>query len=324
MLSLERARIIFQEHLNSFTIDGEPVQLYDPIRYILSLGGKRIRPVLALMTGSIFSENYQSVIPAAIALEIFHNFTLLHDDIMDNSILRRNKPTVHVKWNTSTAILSGDAMLILAFQMIQKSAQKSLPAIMDIFTQTGLKVCEGQQFDMEFERRVDVSEEEYIKMIELKTAVLLAASMKIGAIISGASIEDAGLLYEAGKNLGIAFQLKDDLLDAFGSTVKFGKVIGGDIIENKKTYLFICARDHAEPAERNELIKLFSTSGENSEHKIKSVCDLFERTEVQKLTEAKIQEYIQNAFSCCELLTSSNETKKELVNLFEYLISREN
>jgi geranylgeranyl diphosphate synthase type II len=324
MLSLEKARSIFQDQLTRLTINREPVQLYDPIRYTLSLGGKRIRPVLALMTSSIFSDNYQAVIPAAIALEIFHNFTLLHDDIMDNSILRRNKPTVHVKWNRNTAILSGDAMLILAFQMIQKSNQKSLPLVMDVFTQTGLKVCEGQQFDMEFENRMDVSEQEYIKMIELKTAVLFAASMKIGAIISSASEKDASLLYEAGKNLGVAFQLKDDLLDTFGSAAKFGKRIGGDIIENKKTYLFICARDHANPAERNELLKLYSTTHENEEQKVKSVCSLFNKIEVQALTEAKIQQYIQQALACCELLTSSSETKKELVNLFDYLISREN
>lgn len=324
MLSLDEARSFFQDQLNNFIINRKPVELYDPIRYVLSLGGKKIRPALALMSGSIFNDNYQAVIPAALALEIFHNFTLLHDDIMDNSILRRNKPTVHVKWNTNTALLSGDAMLILAFRMIQKSDQKILPMIMEVFTQTALEVCEGQQFDMEFETRMDVSEEEYLKMIELKTAVLIAASMKIGAIISGASYNDAEMLYEAGKNLGLAFQLKDDLLDTYGSTAKFGKRIGGDIIENKKTYLFICARDHAENDHRDELLKLYSSSGKNEEDKIKAVCGIFNKTGVQELAEAKIQLYIEKAFSCCELLSSSSEIKIELANLFDYLISREN
>jgi geranylgeranyl diphosphate synthase, type II len=324
MLELEKARCIFQEQLDSLNFNSEPFQLYDPIKYILSLGGKKIRPALAIMSGSIFNDNYEAIIPAAIALEIFHNFTLLHDDIMDNSILRRSKPTVHVKWNINTAILSGDAMLILAFQTIQKSDQKNLPIVMDVFTQTALRVCEGQQFDMEFENRMDVSEEEYFKMIELKTAVLIAACMKIGAIIAGASQKDADLLYEAGKNLGMAFQLKDDLLDTFGSTSKFGKRIGGDIIENKKTYLFICARDNAGPAERDELYKLYGSSNENEDEKIKAVCRIFTRTEVQKLTETKIQQNIQKAFTCCEMLSSSPEIKKELISLFDYLISREN
>jgi geranylgeranyl diphosphate synthase type II len=324
MLSLEKAKILFQAQLDSFTINGEPVSLYDPIRYTLALGGKRIRPVLALMTGSIFTDNIQAIFPAALALEIFHNFTLLHDDIMDNSIVRRNKPTVHIKWNNSTAILSGDAMLILAFQIIQKSDAASLPRVMDVFTKTALEVCEGQQFDMEFEKRMDVSEREYIKMIELKTAVLLAASMKIAAIISGASKSDADMLYEAGKNMGIAFQLKDDLLDTYGNEAKFGKHIGGDIIENKKTYLFICARDRAESAERDRLLKLYTASDLDEEEKINAVNSIFNNTQVRKLTEAKIQSYILRAFASCEMLTSSADSKKELVDLFDYLISREN
>jgi len=324
MLSLEKARSIFQDQLDGLIMHREPVHLYEPIRYVLSFGGKKIRPALALMSSSLFSDKYQEVIPAAIALEIFHNFTLLHDDIMDNSILRRNRPTVHVKWNTNAALLSGDAMLILAFQMIQKSDQKSLPIVMDVFTQTALEVCEGQQFDMEFENRMDVSEAEYLRMIELKTAVLIAASMKIGAVISGASQRDADLLYEAGKSLGIAFQLKDDLLDTYGSMSKFGKRIGGDIIENKKTYLFICARDQAGISERDELFNLYSTSAKDEEIKINAVCSIFNKFDVQKLTEAKIQQNILKAFACCELLTSSSETKKELINLFDYLISREN
>ena len=324
MLSLEKAKDLFQEQLDTYIISGQPVELYDPIRYTLSLGGKRIRPVLAIMTASIFDENAESVFPAALALEVFHNFTLLHDDIMDNSSLRRNKPTVHVKWNASTAILSGDAMLILAFQLIQKSDPKSLPKVMDVFTKTALEVCEGQQFDMEFESRMDVSEEEYIRMIELKTAVLLAASMKIGAIVSGAGSVDADLLYDAGKSLGLAFQLKDDLLDTFGNSAKFGKRIGGDIIENKKTYLFILARDQADSKEREELINLYTTSAENTEEKIRSVCEIFNKTQVRKRTEAKIQECIQKAYSNCAMLTLSAETKKELTKLFEYLISREN
>ncbi len=324
MLSLETAKKLFQAQLEGYAISGNPVQLYDPIRYTLSLGGKRIRPVLALMTGSIFSENTEAIFPAALALEVFHNFTLLHDDIMDNSSLRRNKPTVHVKWNTSTAILSGDAMLILAFQIIQKSDAKNLPQIMDIFTQTALEVCEGQQFDMEFESRMDVSEQEYLRMIELKTAVLLAASMKIGAIAAGAPVRDAELLYEAGINLGLAFQLKDDLLDTFGNTTKFGKRIGGDIIENKKTYLFIVARDQAEKSVREELINMYKSTTENEEAKIKSVCNIFNKTRVRELTEEKIQQYIQKAVSCCEKLNSTPDTKKKLLNLFDYLISREN
>ena len=225
---------IVQKSIESIAYPQEPAELYNPIRYELSLGGKRIRPVLTLLACELFDGDYRNALDAATGIEIFHNFTLLHDDVMDKADIRRGKPTVHVKWNENTAILSGDAMQIIAFMHMMKTPEKSRKAVCDVFLKTSLEICEGQQYDMEFESRNDVKEEEYLDMIRLKTAVLLGGALKIGALIAGASKNDADKIYKFGENIGLAFQLRDDYLDVYGDPEIFGKNIGGDILNNKK------------------------------------------------------------------------------------------
>jgi geranylgeranyl diphosphate synthase type II len=223
MISFEEAQEIINREISSIVIDREPVELYQPVKYILSIGGKRIRPAMVLMACSLFSEQISRASKCALAIEVFHNFTLLHDDIMDNSVLRRNKPTVHEKWNRNVAILSGDVMSILSYKFIEDCSPEILPDVLALFNDTALKVCEGQQYDMNYESRNDVSVDDYLKMITLKTSVLIAASLKLGAILGGAPPADSDLMYEFGKNVGIAFQLRDDILDVYGDPGKFGK-----------------------------------------------------------------------------------------------------
>ena len=253
MLSFNEILQKVEHEISQLSFEYPPKSLYDPIEYILSLGGKRIRPALALMACNLYQENIDNVIYPALGIEVFHNFTLLHDDLMDRADKRRNKPTVHKVWNDNTAILSGDAMLIAAYQLIGKTEPSCLKEVFDLFTETALEICGGQQYDMEFESRTDVTEPEYIEMIRLKTAVLLACSLKIGAIICGASKEDADNLYDFGINIGLAFQLQDDLLDVYGDTATFGKNIGGDITCNKKTFLLIHAFELASPEQKATL-----------------------------------------------------------------------
>ena len=232
---------LIQDYLSNLPYDRKPYSLYEPIKYVLDLGGKRIRPMLMLMSYNLYKDNPESILPQAIGLETYHNYTLLHDDLMDNADVRRGQPTVHKKWNANTAILSGDSMLVLAYQRMQNCPADKLPAVLDCFTTTALEIGEGQQYDMEFETRDDVREEEYIEMIRLKTSVLLACAMKIGAIMADAPKEDIDLLYRFGERMGLAFQLQDDFLDVYGDPKVFGKAIGGDITSNKKTYMLITA-----------------------------------------------------------------------------------
>ena len=239
MYSFEQILQIVESHIERIKYNRRPQSLYLPVQYILSLGGKRIRPALMLMACNLYSEVVEKALQPAIGMEIFHNFTLLHDDLMDEADKRRNQLTVHKKWNANTAILSGDAMLILAYQLIGDTELPLLKNILEVFTATALEICEGQQYDMDFEQRVEVSEEEYIEMIRLKTAVLIACCLKSGALIGGASLVDANKLYQSGIYTGLAFQLQDDLLDTFGDSQTFGKNIGGDILCNKKTFLHI-------------------------------------------------------------------------------------
>ena len=246
---------IVQKSIESIAYPQEPAELYNPIRYELSLGGKRIRPVLTLLACELFDGDYRNALDAATGIEIFHNFTLLHDDVMDKADIRRGKPTVHVKWNENTAILSGDAMQIIAFMHMMKTPEKSRKAVCDVFLKTSLEICEGQQYDMEFESRNDVKEEEYLDMIRLKTAVLLGGALKIGALIAGASENDADKIYKFGENIGLAFQLRDDYLDVYGDPEIFGKNIGGDILNNKKTYMLINALRLSEGKDHDELTK---------------------------------------------------------------------
>jgi len=250
----------FTSYLKQFTVDREPASLYSPINYILTLGGKRLRPVLTLMTAEIFNSDHKVALDAALSIEVFHNFSLVHDDIMDDAPLRRGKETVHEKWDLNTGILSGDAMLIMAYQLFENYKPDIFLDLAKLFSKTALEVCEGQQYDVDFETRDNVKTSDYLKMITYKTAVLLGASMKMGAIIARASKEDQDKIYDFGKYLGIAFQLQDDYLDAFGDEIKFGKKIGGDILENKKTYLYLKAIEFLSEDKKNQLLGLYTNN----------------------------------------------------------------
>jgi geranylgeranyl diphosphate synthase type II len=274
----------------------EPKNLYEPIDYILKLGGKRMRPILTLMAADIFAKDFKKAMPAALAVEVFHNFTLVHDDIMDDAPLRRGKETVHEKWDISTGILSGDAMLILAYQYFENYDPVIFQKLAKLFSKTALEVCDGQQLDVDFETRKDVTIDEYIHMIRLKTSVLVAAALKMGAIVAETNEENANLIYDFGLNLGLAFQLQDDYLDAFGDPKTFGKQIGGDIIENKKTYLYLKALQIAEAEDSKKLKNYYTQKIEDNTLKIKDVKAIFEKNDIPNLVKDKIELYTQKAF----------------------------
>ena len=300
----------------------EPQNLYDPVRYILSLGGKRMRPVLTLMSTEVFDTDYKKALPAALAVEVFHNFSLVHDDIMDDAPLRRGNETVHERWNINTAILSGDAMLILAYQYFEQYQPEVFRDLAKLFSKTALEVCEGQQLDVDFEIRDDVTIPEYLKMIEYKTAVLVAAAMKMGAIVAQTSCENADLIYDFGLNLGLAFQLQDDYLDAFGDPKTFGKQVGGDIIENKKTYLYLKAVEFATAEQKERLMYLFSIHPSESVDKIQEVKEIFDATGASKATQGAIQEYTLKAFETLRKISIDNEKKDILQSFGENLMGR--
>lgn len=314
---------LFLKHLQENPFNKQPDNLYQPINYIMNLKGKRLRPTLTLLTAELFDESYERALPAAMAVEIFHNFSLVHDDIMDEAPLRRGHETVHKKWNLNTGILSGDAMLILAYQYFDIYEPKVYKKLAKLFTRTALEVCEGQQLDVDFETRNDVTVEEYLKMIAYKTAVLVAAAMRMGAIVAKADKEDGILMYQFGLNLGIAFQLQDDYLDAFGDPDLFGKQIGGDIIENKKTYLYLKALENATPEDQNTLLELFNSKPENPEEKIKTVRNLFIKTGSDKATQLAIQEYTEKALSVLDSINLSNKRKEILIAFANQLMGRE-
>lgn len=317
---------IFQEEFfkykESQNLDRDPKNLYQPIRYILNLSGKKIRPVLTLMAAKIFSGNFKFALPAAYAIEMFHNFTLVHDDIMDDAPLRRGKETVHEKWNINTGILSGDAMLILAYQYFENYPSETFQKLAKLFSKTALEVCDGQQLDVDFETRNDVTIEEYINMISLKTSVLIGAALKMGAIVSEANETDAQKIYDFGLNLGIAFQLQDDYLDTFGNPETFGKQVGGDIIENKKTYLFLKALELAEPDDKNILHQLFQEKLDNNEEKISQTKIIFKKYDIPNHIKSQINDYSLKAFSVLELMQISDDAKKGLVNFGKALMTR--
>ena len=313
---------IFVSYLNNFTRDREPVSLYNPINYILKLGGKRLRPVLTLMTAEIFNADYEKALDAALSIEVFHNFSLVHDDIMDDAPLRRGKETVHEKWDINTGILSGDAMLILAYQLFEKYHPETFQALAKLLSKTALEVCEGQQFDIDFETRDDVAIPEYLKMIEYKTAVLIGAAMKMGAIVANANKEDQDLIYEFGKNLGIAFQLQDDYLDAFGDPKTFGKQVGGDIIENKKTYLYLKAVEFSAQDEETELKHLYSLNTKDHSEKINTAKQIFVTSGSAEATKKEIQNYTSMAFQVLNKLNISQENKEALKSFGEQLMNR--
>ena len=312
----------FINFLQKQSITKEPKNLYDPITYILGLGGKRMRPVLTLMATEVFNVDYEKALPAAMAVEVFHNFSLVHDDIMDDAPLRRGQVTVHEKWDINTGILSGDAMLILAYQYFEQYEPIVFRDLAKLFSKTALEVCEGQQWDVDFETRTDVTIPEYLKMIEYKTAVLVAAAMKMGAIVAQTSDENANLIYEFGLNLGLAFQLQDDYLDAFGDPETFGKQVGGDIIENKKTYLYLKAISFSSQEEYAQLTALFLTQPDDSSEKINAVKEIFNRSGASKATQDAIQEYTFKAFDTLEKMNITADKKAILKRFGENLMDR--
>ena len=295
MNGIEDLRRHFESYLSSLSYAREPMALYDPISYTLALGGKRLRPLMALAACSAFSGDFVSALPLAGALEIYHNHTLLHDDVMDNADLRRGRPTVHAKWGDNAAILSGDTMLILAYKQLLSLPPHMLPPVMAAFTEMALQICEGQQLDMEFETRSDVTADDYLGMTRLKTAVFFATALQCGAKVGGAGDDDAALLYEAGINFGLAFQLQDDLLDVYGDTLLFGKNTGGDIVSNKKTYLRISALNAASPVDRRELEAWMARKTFDAGEKISIFKAVYERTDVRSSTEARIDAYFAAA-----------------------------
>lgn len=301
----------------------EPKGLYEPIRYVLSLGGKRIRPVLMLMAYNLYKEEVDSVLPVAVGLETYHNYTLLHDDLMDKADMRRNKPTVHKVWNENTAILSGDTMLVLAYQqMCRIDNPVLLKKVLDIFTEMALEIGEGQQYDMEFETRDDVTEEEYIEMIRLKTSVLLASALKIGALLGGASDKEACLLYDYGVQVGLAFQLQDDYLDVYGDPAVFGKKIGGDILCNKKTYMLINALLLADDGQRVELKRWIDAREYEPQEKIQAVTALYDQIGIRELCDKKITAYFEKAGECLNALEVDDCRKQMLREFIGSLIHR--
>lgn len=322
MHSIQQYQEFISDYLQSQSAIKEPKNLYEPIQYILQLGGKRMRPILTLLSAEVFNAEYEKALPAAMAVEVFHNFSLVHDDIMDDAPLRRGNVTVHEKWDINTGILSGDAMLILAYQYFENYEPNVFRELAKLFSKTALEVCEGQQWDVDFETRTDVSIPDYLKMIECKTAVLVAAAMKMGAIIAQTSEENAQLIYNFGLNLGLAFQLQDDYLDAFGDPKTFGKQVGGDIIENKKTYLLIKAIEFASPEEKQQLLQLFSVHLDDNTEKIDTVKQLFITTGAAQATQNAIADFTSKAF---EIVTQMNisEDKKEMLSHFaENLMKR--
>ena len=312
----------FEEYLTKRVKVKEPKNLYQPIEYILSLGGKKLRPVLALLSADAFGIDYKKALDVALAIEVFHNFTLIHDDIMDDAPLRRGKITVHEKWDINTGILSGDAMLILAYQYLESYEPVVFKKLTQLFSKTGIEVCEGQQLDIDFETRNDVSIDEYMHMITLKTSVLVASTLKMGAIIAEVSEEEAQKMYDFGLNLGIAFQLQDDYLDAFGDQKTFGKQVGGDIIENKKTYLYLTALQKCIPSEKKRLQELFSLKLDDNQQKIVEVKTIFDSSKASEETRLLIENYTQKSFEILETISISDSKKLILRDFGDSLMNR--
>lgn len=311
------------EYVGNLSYMREPMGLYDPIEYVLGLGGKRLRPVLMLLAYNLYKEDVTRIFSQAAGIETYHNFTLLHDDLMDKADMRRNKPTVHKKWDENTAILSGDAMLILAYQfMMKKCPLECVERVMEVFGRTALEVCEGQQWDMEFEHRLDVTVDEYIGMIRLKTSVLLAAALKIGAVLGGASEKDAQLLYDFGIKMGLAFQLQDDFLDVYGDPAVFGKKIGGDILCNKKTFMLITALSLAEGEDKETLLNWLRATDYVAEEKIQSVTALYNKVGVPELCQARIDAYYKEGLELLDKVNVESSLKEELKKFVCHLMDR--
>jgi len=322
MYTFNELQTQIEKRIDALEFSTPPEGLFEPMKYILSIGGKRLRPILVLMAANLFKKDLEKIYLPAIGIEVFHNFTLLHDDVMDNAPIRRNKATVHEKWDSNVAILSGDAMSIKAYQFIVSCENQYLSSVLEVFNQTALEVCEGQQFDMEFEDRTDVRVEEYLNMIRLKTAVLLGGSLKMGAIMGDADGEDADALYQFGLNLGMAFQLQDDLLDSFGDEAVFGKKIGGDILCNKKTFLLIKAQELAQGDVKKDLERWISGVDFNEEEKIAAVRKIYEDLKVRDLAELEIDKYFELCLNYLASIKVEESKKEDLSLLVKRLINR--
>tara|TARA_R110002096_G_scaffold86220_4_gene198610 strand:- start:9775 stop:10761 length:987 start_codon:yes stop_codon:yes gene_type:complete len=321
---LEDIRISLEQHIQELELKGNPPELYDPITYLMGFGGKRIRPLLTLLAYGLYKEDYQKVLTPAAAIEVFHNFTLMHDDIMDNAPLRRGKATVHEKWDDNTAILSGDVMLVKAYDLFLSITPEYLKESLQLFSKTAAEVCEGQQMDMNFENREFVSEAEYLNMIRLKTAVLLGFSLQLGAVLAGASKEDSNHLYDFGVNIGVAFQLKDDLLDVYADKEKFGKQVGGDILANKKTYLLVKANELAEGSVNENLQKWINSTSFNPEEKVKAVTSIYDQLQIKEKTLELMDDYFERGFNQLSSLQVKNTAGLQLLqNLTHNLANRE-
>ncbi len=308
--------------LENLPYNRQPITLYDPIRYVLSMGGKRIRPVLMLLAYQLYKDDPESILMQATALETYHNYTLLHDDLMDNADLRRGHETVHRKWNANQAILSGDSMLVLAYERMVQCPKDKLARVLAIFTETALEIGEGQQYDIDFEQRTDVKEEEYIEMVRLKTSVLLACALKIGATLAGAPDEDLLNLYKFGEQVGLAFQLQDDFLDVYGDPKVFGKAIGGDITSNKKTYMLINAFNHANDAQREELMRWITAKTFDREEKVAAVTRLYNEIGIDKLALDKIAYYFEQSKKYLDDVKVEEDKKTVLRQYAEKMMSR--
>lgn len=312
---------LINRYLDSLPYDRKPASLYAPIKYVLSMGGKRIRPTLMLLAYNLFKDDPEKILSSACALETYHNYTLLHDDLMDNADVRRGQPTVHKKWNANLAVLSGDSMLVLAYQRMTE-CDCHLAEVLRLFTETALEIGEGQQMDMEFETRNDVREEEYIEMIRLKTSVLLACAMKIGALLADAPADDADNLYRFGEKIGLAFQLQDDYLDVYGDPAVFGKAIGGDIVSNKKTYMLINAFNRADNAQRDELERWIRATDFDRQEKVKAVTGLYDEMGIDRLAQQKIAGYFNESKTYLDRVGVSDERKSELMRYAQRMMKR--
>lgn len=324
MHTIPELQKIIEQEINQLQYPKNPKELYEPITYLMQLGGKRLRPALVLMATDLFGGEIKKAIPAALAIETFHNFTLMHDDIMDKAPLRRGKQTVHVKWSESVAILSGDVMFVEAFKLMIQVEANILPQVLNVFNNTAVGVCEGQQIDMNFETSTEVSIADYLEMIRLKTAVLLGGALKIGALIGNSSVTDADKLYDFGVNLGIAFQLQDDILDVYGDPEKFGKQVGGDILANKKTFLLIKAKALASENQLNELNYWLNITDINHPEKVKAVTHIFNDLAIKSIAEKEMQAYAQLGLENLLSINLEDERKITLKAFAESLISREN
>jgi geranylgeranyl diphosphate synthase type II len=322
--TLTECQEIINKEINNLPLDEyAPKELYEPVEYILASGGKRIRPALAIVGCNLFSDDISNAIPVALAVEVFHNFTLLHDDVLDEADMRRGQPTVHKKWNQNAAILSGDAMMILAYDFLMRKEIPNQMEILRVFNKTAIEVCEGQQYDLNFENTLEVRIADYIRMITLKTSVLLAASLKMGALAGGASEEDAKQLYKWGLNVGVAFQLQDDLLDTYADESKFGKKIGGDIVSNKKTFLLLSAMEKAEGDDHRKIMELITNFQRPKEEKVKLMKKMFDAYNIKEATEDKIAKYFDLSNDALQALSIDNERKELLNSISSYLLKRE-